>query len=276
MGEILTAMMRTHDVATRTRDAAEGLTRPWCVGADVFLNERPCGFNGIEVVRVRRQQFHAGSATFDDGADHRRFMGVQVIKDDDIAWPEVAGETAAHPLDKRLGVAIGNSVGPVLLCLIALTQASLKNNRVRELEHLIVCAGQAGAARPAAGDVDDAQLVSGRFAYRRSGRAAFVVMMETVQMRVGDDRTGPRRLDGARRGRILVQGQVRPDPMVVIQVELKRSSESPFIPHDDVIETFPPGVPIRRSAKGFCHGDRGAMRSSSMSNRFKRSPKAGP
>ena len=59
-------------------------------------------------------------------------------------------------------------------------------------------------------------------------------------MRVGDAPTGPRRLDGARRGRILVQGQVRSDPMVILQVELKRSSESPFIPHDDVIQSFPP------------------------------------
>ena len=92
-------------------------------------------------------------------------------------------------------------------------------------------------ARPAAWDVDDAQLGSRRVACRWSGGAAFVVMMETVQMRVGDDRTGPRRLDGARRGRILVQGQVRPDAMVILQVELKRSSERPFIPHDAMIQT---------------------------------------
>jgi hypothetical protein len=65
-------------------------------------------------------------------------------------------------------------------------------------------------------------------------------MVKAVQMRVDHDRAGLDRLDGASRGRIPVQGQVGPDSMVVIQVALKRSSERPFIQHDEVIETFPP------------------------------------
>src|SRR5439155_4327577 len=104
MGEILTTMMRPNDVTASAGHAAERIASPRRVRADVLFDQRPGGFDGIEIVRVGRQKLHRRPAAFDDRADRWRFVGLQIIEHDDIAAPQMRCETAPDPLNERLGV----------------------------------------------------------------------------------------------------------------------------------------------------------------------------
>jgi hypothetical protein len=58
MYEILAAVMRTYDVTSGTGGASESRACPRRNSPNMFLDQRPGGFDRIEVVRVGRQQFH--------------------------------------------------------------------------------------------------------------------------------------------------------------------------------------------------------------------------
>src|SRR5207244_13234948 len=74
MGEILTTMMRPNDVTASAGHAAERIAGPRRVRADVLFDQRPGGFDGIEIVRVGRQKLHRRPAAFDDRADRWRAL----------------------------------------------------------------------------------------------------------------------------------------------------------------------------------------------------------
>jgi hypothetical protein len=60
MGEKLPAMMRTDDVTSRACDATEGGGRPRCEQLDVFLHQRPHGFDGESARDSRRVHSERG------------------------------------------------------------------------------------------------------------------------------------------------------------------------------------------------------------------------
>ena len=59
-------------------------------------------------------------------------------------------------------------------------------------------------------------------------------------MGVGHDATHRRRLDRTRDGRVRVQGEMGPRPLVVGDVRREDASQMPFVQDDDVVQTFPP------------------------------------
>jgi len=100
MGKPLTAVMRTDDVACRAGDASQREGRPWGVGPDALLDESPGRLDGIEIVRVGRQVAHGGAPLFDQRADFRGFVRLQIVEQDDITRTQARPEAAAHPLDE--------------------------------------------------------------------------------------------------------------------------------------------------------------------------------
>ena len=86
--------MRTHDVASGAGCAAECDACPRRNGPEMFFDQRPRGFDGIEVVRVRRQQFHRRLTAFDDRTDDRILVRFQIIQHHDVTGPVVSLRSA--------------------------------------------------------------------------------------------------------------------------------------------------------------------------------------
>src|SRR5262245_30240984 len=104
MSEILAAVMGTHDVTSGAGGTAERGACPRRSGPEMFLDQPPSGFDRIEVVRVGRQQFHRRLAAFDDRTDRRILVRVEVVQHHDVAVPQMRRQTAADPVNERLGV----------------------------------------------------------------------------------------------------------------------------------------------------------------------------
>ena len=129
MSEILAAVMGTHDVTSGAGCAAERGACPRSHRPELFLDQRPRGFDGIEVVRVRRRQFHRGLAAFDDRTDHRILVRVQVVQHHDVARPQVRHQTAPDPVGCVYSIRSRRAL--VLVQESAKTVATLQRYRLR-------------------------------------------------------------------------------------------------------------------------------------------------
>src|SRR4029079_2977942 len=100
MAKPLATMTRANDVASGARDLSQRRRRARRMLADPAFNQSPPGFDGIEIVRVRRQKVHGGAARLDKLADRRRFVRVEIVQQDDIPSTEPWRQAGAHPLLK--------------------------------------------------------------------------------------------------------------------------------------------------------------------------------
>jgi NAD(P)-dependent dehydrogenase (short-subunit alcohol dehydrogenase family) len=73
----------------------------------------------------------------------------------------------------------------------------------------------------------------------RSYRPPFVAMMESADLRDGDDFALLRPLDGAASRRVPGEGEVAPGVMVIPQVRPKDPAQVLLVEHDDVVEALP-------------------------------------
>jgi hypothetical protein len=94
--------------------------------------------------------------------------------------------------------------------------------------------------------------------------SADVAVMQATDIRNGDDLAEGRRLDWSFVGCILVERKMSAGAVVVREVGGQNAPQVPLAEHDDMVEAFASQEPISRSAKGFCHGLCGGVRSSSM------------
>ncbi len=90
--------MRTDDVASRARNAPQRPGRARPVRSDALLDQSPRRFDRVEVMRVRRQKPHGRAALFDELANGRRLVRIQVIEQDDIPAMELGREPGADPV----------------------------------------------------------------------------------------------------------------------------------------------------------------------------------
>jgi hypothetical protein len=67
----------------------------------MFLDQRPGGFNMVEVVRVRRQIADAGPTPLNGGPDRGLRVGFEVVEHHDIARTQARHQRAPHPPQER-------------------------------------------------------------------------------------------------------------------------------------------------------------------------------
>src|SRR6266566_700053 len=98
----------------------------------------------------------------------------------------------------------------------------------------------------------------------RSGSFARVKVMQAANFRNLDHLTERRKLDRSADGRIFFERQMRTASFVVFEIILQNPAQPGLMENNDVIRHSRRMEPSSRSAKGFCHGDRGAARTSRM------------
>ena len=98
----------------------------------------------------------------------------------------------------------------------------------------------------------------------RSGSFARVKVMQAADFRNLDHLTERRKLDRSADGRIFFERQMRTASFVVFEIILQNPAQPGLMENNDVIRHSRRMEPTSRSAKGFCHGDRGAARTSRM------------
>ncbi len=69
-----------------------------------------------------------------------------------------------------------------------------------------------------------------------SGGASFVLMMQTAEMGASHDTSHGGRLDGTREGRVFVQGEMGPRPVVIGEVPGEGPPQVPSIQDDQVVD----------------------------------------
>src|SRR4029453_13596899 len=79
MSKPIVAMARLHDLASTLGGAAERGAGAGCNGADAFLDQCPGRLNGIEIMRVRRQEAERGSGLLNQFPYWPRFVRPQVV-----------------------------------------------------------------------------------------------------------------------------------------------------------------------------------------------------
>ncbi len=89
-------------------------------------------------------------------------------------------------------------------------------------------------------------------------------MMQAAENWLGPDVAHLSRLVKPSLWTVLLQPQMSPTPMVVLQVFLEHSFEVPPIEDDHVIQASRRIEPITLSTYGFCQGDRFAVRTCLM------------
>src|SRR5215475_13430464 len=98
MAKPLTAVTRTDDVACGARDMSQRTRRARRVLANPLFDQTPRGFDGIEIVRVRRQKANRGAPRLDQVANCRRFVCIEIVQQDDVAASQPWCQTRANPL----------------------------------------------------------------------------------------------------------------------------------------------------------------------------------
>ena len=83
------------------------------------------------------------------------------------------------------------------------------------------------------------------------------MMMKSAEDWLSGDLADP--LDRPMARRILIQGQMRSEFIVIAGVVSEDSTQMGIAEDDDVIKAFPTDRAINLSACPFCHGDRGAV-----------------
>ena len=71
------------------------------MGPDVAFDESPCGFDGTEVMRVRRQIAQRGAPCLDQASDVGGFVRFEVVEEHDVVRPQAGRQSAADPLDEK-------------------------------------------------------------------------------------------------------------------------------------------------------------------------------
>jgi hypothetical protein len=70
--------------------------------------------------------------------------------------------------------------------------------------------------------------------------ATFIAMMQAGDLREGDDLASGWRLSWARFGTILVEREMRPRPMIILNIGRQGAAQVTLIENDNVIETLVP------------------------------------
>jgi hypothetical protein len=100
MGAPVFTMSWAHDASRSLRRGTQGSTGAWRDGANALLDQGPRGFDGVEVVRVRRQEANGGARLLDEGSHASCLVRGQIVEHDDVSAAETRHESALHPLDK--------------------------------------------------------------------------------------------------------------------------------------------------------------------------------
>src|SRR5919109_3255760 len=100
MGAPVLTMPRAYDASGTLRGGSQGNAGAWRDRTNALLDQCPRGFDGIEVVRVRRQEADGRAGLLDQGADLSRLVRGQIVEHDDVSATEPRHESALHPLDE--------------------------------------------------------------------------------------------------------------------------------------------------------------------------------
>src|SRR5688572_18121734 len=100
MGAPVLAMPRAYHASGTLRGGSQGSAGAGRDRAHALLDQCPCGFDGVEVVRVRRQEADRGAGLLDQRADASRLVRGQIVEDDDVSATETRHESALYPLGK--------------------------------------------------------------------------------------------------------------------------------------------------------------------------------
>src|SRR6266404_3275706 len=93
------------------------------------------------------------------------------------------------------------------------------------------------SARMAFGGRD--YMMRGVYGTRRTLRSApLVAMVQTANLRNGDDPPSFRQLDRPRLGRVLLQSEVRAASMIIGDEAVKMAPEAGFVEHDHMVQAF--------------------------------------
>src|SRR5882724_7404857 len=121
---------------------------------------------------------------------------------------------------------------------------------------------------------------AGRWRGRPAGvelrRAPNVAVMQATNFGNRDDRVERRRLDRPSVGCIFVERQVSASPVIVREVRGEDASQVPLAENDDMVQTLAPDRADESLREGFCHGLRGAVRTSPIPMPFTRCRKVSP
>ena len=79
MDKPLATVMGVDDMPRALRDSTQGGARAGRMGPDVAFDESPCGFDGTEVMRVRRQIAQRGAPCLDQASDVGGFVRFEVV-----------------------------------------------------------------------------------------------------------------------------------------------------------------------------------------------------
>jgi hypothetical protein len=100
MGEPVATMPWTDDVSRALRRASKRRPGPRRDGAYAFLDQRPRGLDGIEVVRVRREKPERRPGILDQVPHGRCFVRGEIVQDHDVTAPQMSHQVATDPRDK--------------------------------------------------------------------------------------------------------------------------------------------------------------------------------
>ena len=101
-------------------------------------------------------------------------------------------------------------------------------------------------------------------------------MVQTADLRNGDHLAAGRWMHRARIGTVLPQEQMRSGSVIVFLVRREGATQMALVEDNEVVQTFAPDRAMARSTYGFCHGERGAVRTSLMSIASTRLLNTGP
>ena len=101
MDKPLATVMGVDDMPRALRDLTQGGARAGRMGPDVAFDESPCGFDGTEVMRVRRQIAQRGAPCLDQASDVGGFVRFEVVEEHDVVRPQAGRQSAADPLDEE-------------------------------------------------------------------------------------------------------------------------------------------------------------------------------
>lgn len=111
MGEPVVTMSRPDHATSPLRGAAERRRGAWGNRPNPFLDERPAGFDRVEIMRVRRQEAECGAQAFNELPYLASLVGREIVHHDNVAAAQMPDEMAANPLNKP-GPVIAPSASP--------------------------------------------------------------------------------------------------------------------------------------------------------------------
>ena len=106
--------------------------------------------------------------------------------------------------------------------------------------------------------------------------ATFIAMMQTTNLREGNNLTSCWRVYWTRLGAILVEREMRSGFVMVLKIPRQNCAQVMLVKDNDVIQTFAADRTDKALTYGFWQGDRGAVTTSLMPITRTRSRKTGP